>query len=215
MSEGALQQDYYQPVSALEASQQVLHGNLLHLTQEGQGQAVAAGVGEVRNDDDMLSGLGAVAAAEAVALEAADESETSRHILPPTTLDTERVKVILVQSKNSAEDDHIIELLELAWRGTSIVERPLPGELAAFAPRDLEGWYRQQSEAVKRLIRERIGLADIYDQTDKYEDGSPLLRNANTVQDMAINRHARFDGLCVQVAARLLLLEAIRARNTA
>jgi hypothetical protein len=209
---------YDQSASALEASNQVLQGIRLAPTSV---EALLIAEQELKADEEVVQkarspAIGELATTQHVEVQAAPaEVPTSSHTIPGTTLERERVKALLAKSQNGAADEHIADLLILAWQGSSIVERPVPSELIPYFPHDLNAWYKTQAAYVKQLIAERTGLVDIYDQTDVYEIASPFLRNINVIQDMAIIRRARFDGLCVQVAARLLLLEAIRARNSA
>jgi len=219
MSSGALQPEYdfNQPISAVEASNQLLTGRILTLV-DGITPADEMALPDTNSQEKGLSRLRAedaiavTATTETVEVKAvANEDQTSD--IPSTTLDSNRVKELLAEDLNA--DSRIANLLTYAWNSSSTVGQTIPHYLIVYATDNPGDWYIANLQIVKRIIDERSGLSDMYDQTDEYETLSPFLRNASTIHDMAFNRGKRSEGLIIEVSARLIVLEAIQSKKLA
>lgn len=125
----------------------------------------------------------------------------------------EKAKEILRNEAELKYQDKLTALLIYAWNTTGTTDPSIPIELVRFVPEDLEKWFKANAEFIDQLIEHRNTLPAIYDETDAYEASSPFIQNAVDIHDLAINRGMRKEGLIIEISARLLLLEAIRAKN--
>ncbi len=217
MSDGAQELDYFRPTtSAIEASDQILHGRLLPFVQS---QPVYEEIGpepltaeEVR--DHIKKAIATTVTAEEAETETIEESEDEAPApLPATTLNLDRVRKLLTGKSDTDFDTRIALLLSDAWNSSSIVERTLPADLIAFATDNPADWYMKNAARVKEISEDKDRLKEINQDTQSFEASSPLLRNALAIHEESVNWVLDDYGQRVEVSARLIILDALEERK--
>lgn len=131
--------------------------------------------------------------------------------IPPTDMDAAEAKVIIINGELT-EDDRVEQLLSLAYRNGTIIESSVPPQLRTSITESPADWYHARSDIIKELLDERRNIAAIYERTDLYQQ-TPFLRNAALINEVAWNHHQGEIGKRTELAARLIILEAMTAND--
>jgi len=126
-------------------------------------------------------------------------------------LEASEVRRMLSKKDKRTPNERVEELLRYALHEPyDNITVAIPVDLVEFRPENLSVWVSQNMQKMLRMAQfDRVKLDELYEDTDKYNLVPWLQRSIKISEMMGLNPEA----LAVQIATRLILRDAERARK--